>query len=289
MIVNEVGEIDIDSRLLVRDDGETVQLSNGCVCCSVRLDLAKAVHGLATKRGPDGAGFGAILIETTGVADPAPVIQTFQNIPDLRRVAQLDSIVTVADCEHLAGQLAAEEVAQSQIALADFVVLNKTDLASPAAIAEAEQAVRILNPAAEVIRAEFGRVEWRRIIDAGAFDISARIEADPRLLDELRRSGHKGISSVAFRFDRPFLLEPFAEFIEEISRTARIYRSKGFLHVEGQRRKAVFHGVNSRFNVFWSEPWPPGAKRASELVFIGRDFDPAALKAGLESCLGGRP
>ncbi len=286
MIVNEVGEIDIDSRLLRREESEFIQLSNGCVCCSLRLGLAKAVLDLATQKDPHtGADvFDAILVETTGIADPSSVIQTFHNISDLRRVAQIDSIVAIADCEHLLLQLAAEDVASAQIGMADFVLLNKTDLVQPDTIQEAESSIRTLNPMAEVIRTTFSQVDWRCIIDANAFDISARIEADPQLLDELRRSGHTDISSVSFRFDRPFDLQALVRFIDHISKTTKIYRSKGFLDIKGKDRKAVFHGVNSRFNVLWGDLWPQKYQRTSELVFIGRDILLAQLKQGLERC-----
>lgn len=280
VIVNEVGAVSIDDRLVEVQDGEIVQLANGCVCCTVRLDLARTLHRLAQS-----GNFDAIILETTGVADPAPIIQTFLNIPELKRLAQLDAFVTLVDVEQIAAQIKAEPVASQQIGMADFILLNKADLATAAQKAEARRLIADLNPFAEVLETEQARVDWRRIIEIGAFDINRRLETDPDLLEELRASSHTGIASCSFTFDQPFDLEALAAFIEEVSRSMRIYRSKGFLSVFGQRRIAIFHGVNNRFSIVWGSERAKQTKRISELVFIGREIDETALRNGLAAAL----
>jgi G3E family GTPase len=173
VIINEVGDISLDDRFVQLEEGELVQLANGCVCCTVRLDLAKAIHRMA-----ESASFDAIIIETTGLADPAPIIQTFQNIPELRRLAQLDSFVTVADAEHLASQLANEEVARNQIALADFVLLNKIDLVPLRQIDGLIAEIQKHNPFCEILQSSYAVIDWKRILDVNAFDITKRLEVE---------------------------------------------------------------------------------------------------------------
>ncbi len=283
VIINEVGEISIDDRLVTLEEGQIIPLSNGCVCCTVRLDLARTIHKLAQDPTID-----AVLLETTGVADPAPILQTFQNIPELRRVAQIDSFVTVADAQAVSELLLQEPVCRDQLVLADFVLLSKTDQVDATQVARVKEDLQKLNPFAEIIPTTHGNVNWKRLLDVSAFDLNQKIAIDPLLLDELQAVAHGGIESAAFRFQTAFDLPKLEAFVDQISRQLRIYRSKGFLHIAGYQRKAIFHGVTNRFSVVWGDAWLKEERRISELVFIGRDLQRELLQAGLASCLVAR-
>ncbi len=280
VIVNEVGAISIDGDLISRQDEEVVQLNNGCLCCTVRKDLVRGVQQLLKK-----GGFDYLLVETTGIADPGPVAQTFLNIPALTKLVRLDSILTVVDAEQLPRHLADSEVTREQIAMADFLILNKTDLVDAAAAALAEQSLRALNPHATILRTTQSRASLNQILDINAFDVDRKLALNPALLDELRTPAHGDIASFAFTFDQPFQQEALEDCIQKLSEQTKIFRSKGFLWFEGNPRRAVFHGVNNRFQVFWDRLWEKSETRSSQLVFIGRDLDRERIQAGLRGCL----
>jgi G3E family GTPase len=277
VIINEVGEIGIDAKLVETQAEDVVEMSNGCICCTVRKDLVKGIQKLLKKDNLD-----YVLIETTGVADPGPVAQTFLNIPQLQQLARLDSIITVVDAEHLESQLREADVAREQIALADFILLNKVDLISPEKLARAEQLILAINPHARIFRTEHSRLNLGELLDVNAFDLDRRLVADPKFLDELKEIYHSDITSFSFRFDRPFAIERLETELQELSEKARVYRSKGFLWIEGTPRRAVFHGVNNRFTLYWDRLWEKEENRSSQLVFIGRDLDRSQIEQTLE-------
>ena len=277
IIINEVGEIGIDGKLVEAQAEDIVEMSNGCICCTVRKDLVKGIQKLLKRDDLD-----YVLIETTGVADPGPVAQTFLNIPQLQQLARLDSIITVVDAEHLESQLREAEVAREQIALADFVVLNKVDLISPEKLLLSENIILGLNPQARIFRTVQSRVNLGELLDVNAFDLDRRLIADPEFLDELKERYHSDISSFSFRFDQPFAMERLEAELRELSEKARVYRSKGFLWIEGTPRRAVFHGVNNRFTVYWDRLWDKEETRSSQLVFIGKDLDKSQIEETLE-------
>ncbi len=277
VIINEVGEIGIDAKLVETQAEDVVEMSNGCICCTVRKDLVKGIQKLLKKDNLD-----YVLIETTGVADPGPVAQTFLNIPQLQQFARLDSVITVVDAEHLESQLREAEVAREQIALADFILLNKVDLISPEKLARAEQLILAINPHARIFRTEHSRLNLGELLDVNAFDLDRRLVADPKFLDELKEIYHSDITSFSFRFDRPFAIARLETELQELSEKARVYRSKGFLWIEGTPRRAVFHGVNNRFTLYWDRLWEKEENRSSQLVFIGRDLDRSQIEQTLE-------
>lgn len=281
VIVNEVGAIGIDGQLVENQQEEIIQLNNGCVCCSIRKDLVKGVQQLFQK-----AEFDYLLIETTGIADPGPVAQTFLNIPALQQLARLDAIVTVVDAEQIARQMGEHETARDQIALADFLLLNKTDLVSESALAATEAELRGLNPYATIFRTQQGQANLKELLDLHAFKVDRQLTADPDFLNELRaRPSHHDIVSCAFAFEQPFQIEALEAFIHELTDREKVYRSKGFLSLAGNPRRAVFHGVNNRFTLFWDRLWEKGEARQSQLVFIGRELDEARLRRELVGCL----
>jgi len=280
VIVNEIGAIDIDTQLVDRQEEEIVSLSNGCVCCTIRKDLIRGVQNLL-KRG----GFDYLLVETTGIADPGPVAQTFLNIPQLQQYVRLDSIITVVDSEQISRQMEETEVASEQIAMGDFILLNKTDLVAADALEATEKQLRSLNPHARIFRTNQSQVNLRELLDLHAFDLDKKLALDPKFLDEFEKSTHTGIVSHAFTFDRPFVIENFETLVQKLSEMEKIYRSKGFLSISGNPRRAVFHGVNNRFTIYWDRLWEKEETRQSQLVFIGKDLDPAKLRGQLERCL----
>ena len=277
IIINEVGEIGIDGKLVETQAEDVVEMSNGCICCTVRKDLVKGIQKLLKRDNLD-----YVLIETTGVADPGPVAQTFLNIPQLQQLARLDSIITLVDAEHLESQLGEAEVAREQIALADFVLLNKVDLISPEKLLLLENIILGLNPHARLFRTVHSRVNLGELLDVNAFDLDRRLVADPKFLDELKERYHSDIISFSFHFDQPFAMERLEAELLELSEKAKVYRSKGFLWIEGTPRRAVFHGVNNRFTVYWDRLWDKEETRSSQLVFIGKDLDKSLIEETLE-------
>jgi G3E family GTPase len=258
-----------------------VELSNGCICCTVRKDLVKGVQKLLKRDQLD-----YILIETTGVADPGPVAQTFLNIPQLQQFARLDSIITVVDAENVSAQLREAEVAREQIALADFILINKVDLVSGEDLAALERQILELNPHARVFHTERSRVNLKQLLDLNVFDLDRKLSVAPAFLDELKQSNHSDITSFSFSFDQPFAIERLELELQELSERSKVYRSKGILWIEGTPRRAVFHGVNNRFTIYWDRLWEKEESRLSQLVFIGKDLDRSAIEKALRRCLG---
>ena len=280
IIVNEVGRIGIDGMLVENQREEVVEMNNGCLCCTIRKDLVKGVQSLM-KRG----GFDYLLVETTGIADPGPVAQTFLNIPQLQQIVRLDSIITVVDAEQIEKQMRETETAREQIAMADFVLLNKVDLVDEAHLQRLEEQVRALNPHAQIFRTSQAQANLKELLDMHAFDLERKLAADPEFLSELNQRHHHEINSCSFEFDRPFQVEKFEFFVQELSEKEKIFRSKGFLHIAGNPRRAVFHGVNNRFTILWDRLWERDEKRTSQIVLIGRQLDEHRLQGELTKCL----
>src|ERR1700738_458071 len=281
VIINEIGEIGIDGKLVQTQFEDVVELSNGCVCCTVRKDLVQAVQKLLKKDQLD-----YILIETTGVADPGPVAQTFLNIPQLQQYTRLDSIITVVDAEHVSAQLREADVAREQIALADFILVNKVDLVNAEGLAALEEQILALNPHARIFHTEHSRVNLKQLLDLNVFDLDRKLSAVPAFLDELKQSNHSEITSFSFSFDQPFSVERLEAELQELSEKSKVYRSKGILWIEGTPRRAVFHGVNNRFTIYWDRLWEKEEVRLSQLVFIGKDLDRHAIEKRLVQALG---
>ncbi len=280
VIINEVGKIGVDGQLVERQQEEIVEMSNGCLCCTVRKDLVRGVQNLLKK-----GGFDYLLIETTGIADPGPIAQTFLNIPQLQQLVRMDSIITVVDAEQIAKQLTETETAREQIAMADFILLNKTDLVEDAALVATEAKVRGLNPHATLFRTNQSQVNLKELLDMHAFDVDQKLAVDPQFLDELSQRHHHEINSISLEFDRPFNVEALELFVQELSEREKIYRSKGFLWVEGNPRRAIFHGVNNRFTLLWDRLWEKQEPRNSQLVFIGKQIDEGRIRSQLEQCV----
>ncbi len=280
VIVNEVGKIGIDGALIEKTDDDILELSNGCLCCTVRKDLVKGVQSLLKK-----GGFDYLLIETTGIADPGPVAQTFLNIPQLQQFVRMDSIITVVDAEQIEKQMKETETAREQVAMADFLLLNKTDLVSEEQLARVEAKARELNPHATIFRTNQSQANLKEILDMNAFNVDQKLTVDPEFLNELQNRHHHDIQSFSFEYDRAFNVEKFEFFIQKLSENERVYRSKGFLAIAGNPRRAIFHGVNNRFTIMWDRLWEKDEVRKSQLVFIGKELKEDAIRAELGKCL----
>jgi G3E family GTPase len=283
VIVNEFGEIGIDNELVVNADEEVFEMNNGCICCTVRGDLIRIIGNLLKRK----ERFDAILIETTGLADPAPVAQTFFVDEDVRRRAKLDSIVTVVDAKHLAARLDDSHEAAEQIAFADTILLNKTDLVDAAELAQVEARIRAINPTALIHRTERCSLAIDRILDRRAFDLDRILAVEPAFLSEDDHQHDDAVTSVALRETRPIDPIKFDEWIRALLRTRGqdILRSKGILDIKGSPSRFVFQAVHMLCEGATGRRWAPGEARESKLVFIGRNLDFAGLRTAFASCV----
>ena len=295
VIVNEYGEIGIDGDLVVGAEEEVYELNNGCVCCKLRGDLVRVVSNLVRRPG----GFDGILIETTGLADPAPVAQTFQLDDLLRQHTRLDSVICVADARHLPMQLSSMPEAALQLAQADMVLLNKADLADEAMLAAAERAVAEVNPTAELRRVVRGELPLSQLLDRGAFD-NARLRlpslglgkpasgSSPHGYRPLDAGRHSvGVSSVSISFNRPFERTRFLPWLQRLvmEHGADLLRAKGILAFSGESRRFVFQAVHMTVDSGMGRAWTAGEAVESKLVFIGRRLDESTLREELVHCL----
>ncbi|HEX4741349.1 MAG TPA: GTP-binding protein [Caulobacteraceae bacterium] len=306
VIVNEFGEIGIDNDLVVGADEEVFEMNNGCVCCTVRGDLIRVLQGLVKRQASAARGFDAIVVETTGLADPGPVAQTFFVDDDVKAKTRLDSVTTVVDAKHILPRLADSREAREQIAFADQIVLNKTDLVSATELAEVERRLRRLNPLAQIHRAQRSNVALDAILGRGGFDLERITELEPEFLtpahgepghvhdEHCETDGHHhhdhvhddDIKGVALRLSRPLDGNKVNRWLSDLlaAKGPDILRAKGILDVAGEDRRLVFQAVHMILEGDLQRPWLDGDTRESRMVFIGRDLDEAALRAGFEAC-----
>jgi G3E family GTPase len=305
VIVNEFGEIGIDNDLIIGADEEVFEMNNGCVCCTVRGDLVRILDGLMKRK----AKFDAIIVETTGLADPAPVAQTFFVDEDVQKNARLDAVVTVADAKWLSERLKDAPEAKNQIAFADVIVLNKTDLVSKAELAEVEARIRAINPYAKLHRTERCQVALSDVLERGAFDLDRILELEPEFLDagddhdhhdhdhhgHDHGHGHGGLKhyhdedmqSLSLRSDKPLDATKFMPWLQNLvaSEGQKILRSKGILAFSDDDDRYVFQGVHMMLEGDHQRAWKDGEARESRLVFIGRELPEQIIRDGFESCI----
>jgi G3E family GTPase len=316
VIVNEFGEIGIDNDLVVDTDEEVFEMNNGCVCCTVRGDLIRVVQGLAKRKGR----FDAIVVETTGLADPGPVAQTFFVDEDVKARTRLDSVTTVVDAKHILLRLSDSREAREQIAFADQIVLNKTDLVSEGDLRLIEARLRRLNPLAPIHRAQRSNVPLTAILGRGGFDLDRILTLEPEFLNPAHgEEGHvhdetcehhdhdhhhhdhdhdhhghddghalhdDDIKGVSLRLDRPVDANKISAWLNDLlaQQGPDILRAKGILDVKGEERRLVFQAVHMILEGDLQREWRDGDQRYSRMVFIGRNLDEAKLKAGFEAC-----
>ena len=306
VIVNEFGEIGIDNELVVGADEEVFEMNNGCICCTVRGDLIRIIEGLMKRKGQ----FDGIVIETTGLADPAPVARTFFVDEDVREAARLDAVVTVADAKWLSQRLRDAPEAKNQIAFADVVILNKTDLVSAAELREVEARIRGINPYATLHRAERCDVAIADVLERRAFDLDRILEIEPAFLEVddhehdhshghdhhhdhdhghshgLKHYHDEDMQSISARLAGDLDPDKFMPWISRLTqeRGPDILRCKGIVAFKDDPKRFVFQGVHMMLDGEPQREWKAGETRESKVVFIGRNLDEAAIRAGFLAC-----
>jgi G3E family GTPase len=280
VIVNEFGAISIDAELVVGVDEKILQINNGCICCTVRTDLVSTITNLFSGTRP----ISRIVIETTGLADPAPIIQSFIVDEVLSATTILDAVVTVVDAAHidrwLADQSSGENVAAEQIAFADIAVISKLDVVDEEGSAKCEATIRAINPMVRVIRPTEGRVNVASIVDVKAFDLRNCLTIEPQLLSNLEHEHDLAVASVEIREEHPLDGPRFFRWLNAFvqSNGAALLRTKGILSLAGEARRWVFHGVHMTLEGRPGRAWAATEPRTSAIVFIGKGLDPARIR-----------
>ena len=315
VIVNEFGEIGIDNDIVVGADEEVFEMNNGCICCTVRGDLVRILDGLMRRKGK----FDAIIVETTGLADPAPVAQTFFIDENVGRKTRLDAVVTVADARWLNDRLKDAPEAKNQIAFADVILINKTDLVTPEELSEVEARIRGINPYAKVHKTQRANIALDQVLGRNAFDLDRILDIEPDFLggddhdhhhhdhnndhhhehdhdhDHKHAHSHGGLKhyhdedmqSISLRTDKPLNPDKFFPWVQELVQKEgpSILRCKGILSFKGDDERFVFQGVHMILDGDHQRPWKDGEKRDSRIVFIGRNLPGKAIAEGFESCV----
>ena len=311
VIVNEFGEIGIDNELVVNADEEVFEMNNGCICCTVRGDLVRIIDGLMRRKGK----FDAIIVETTGLADPAPVAQTFFMDEAVGSRTKLDAVVTVADAKWLMDRLKDAPEAKNQIAFADVILINKTDLVAPEELSELEARIRGLNPYARLHRTERAKIDIGEVLGRNAFDLDRILEIEPSFLeaddhhhdhDHHHEHGHdhhhhhhhhhgnglkhyhdEEMQSVSLKTDKPLNPDKFFPWIQDLVAKdgPSILRCKGIVSFKDDPERFVFQGVHMILDGDHQRPWRADEKRDSRAVFIGRNLPEDRIRQGFESCI----
>ena len=284
VIVNEFGEVGIDGQLIEQDsDEQLIEFNNGCLCCTVRGDLVETIGRLRERAGE----LDAILIETTGIADPAPVASTFFVSEEVRAGTRLDSFITVVDAINLEKNLDQSVEAQEQVAFADIILINKTDLASEEQLQRIERRVRTLNPLARLHRTDHSVIDLGQILNVNAFQLEAKLQVDPAFLDDHEHEHDPAIASFVLRESRPIDMNRFMSWISQLLQEQgdAVLRTKGVFNAASFGERVVFQSVRmlttmSRFNA-----WEAGEARQTEYVVIGRHLDQAMFAEGLAKCV----
>jgi G3E family GTPase len=307
VIVNEFGEIGIDNDLVVGADEEVFEMNNGCICCTVRGDLIRIIDGLMRRKGK----FDAIIVETTGLADPAPVAQTFFVDENVGKRAKLDAVVTVADAKWLKDRLRDAPEAKNQIAFADVILLNKTDLVSEADLREVEARIRGINPYATLHRTERCAIPLAEVLGRNAFDLDRILDIEPAFLKEgnghdhhhdhdhdhdhdhehdhggLKHYHDEDMQSFSLKSEKPLDPDKFFPWIQNLvaQEGQKILRCKGILSFKGDPERFVFQGVHMILDGDHQRAWKDDEERLSRAVFIGRDMPEEMIRKGFAECV----
>ncbi|MSP01776.1 MAG: GTP-binding protein [Acetobacteraceae bacterium] len=284
VVINEFGELGVDNDLVVDTDEEVFEMNNGCICCTVRGDLIRIVSGLMKRRDK----FDGIIIETTGLANPAPVAQTFFVDEDVKARTRLDAIVTVVDAKHLPARLADSHEAEDQIAFADVIVLNKIDLVTPEELDAVEARIKSINRHAIIHRTQRASVAIDQVLNRGAFDLGRILEFEPDFLDGDDDHEHnEDIASLSFQVDKPIDPEKFNAWIGALlqEQGPDLLRTKGILAYANEPRRFAFQAVHMIADGDFISDWKAGEAQVSRLVFIGRNLNRPKLRRGFEGCV----
>ncbi len=281
VIVNEFGEVGIDNQLVIDADEEIFEMNNGCICCTVRGDLIRIIGNLMRRRDK----FDHLVIETTGLADPAPVIQTFFVDEEIQTQMNLDAVVTVVDAKHIWSHWDSDE-AQEQIAFANVILLNKTDLVESHQLSELEQKIRAMNAMVKIYHTQNAEIAMDAVLGVRAFDLDRALEIDPEFLGEDAHEHDESVFSFAIVESGAVDLEKLNKWLTELlqNQGPNIFRMKGILNVAGEDNRFVFQGVHMIFDGKPDRPWKAKETRKNELVFIGRNLDAEKLRQDFLAC-----
>lgn len=288
VIENEFGEEGIDNELLLQDRNEQiVEMNNGCICCTVRGDLVRILNDLEQRRRVGEIVFERVVIETTGLADPGPVAQTFFIDDDVADHYLLDAVITVVDAKHAMQQLDASREVREQVAFADRILLSKVDLVEAEAVQALRERLLRINPRAPIRPVHFGQVEIGEILDIRGFNLNAILEIDPGFLDEDDHIHDEDVGSFVFRSSRPFDPGKLEDFLSGLIQVygQDMLRYKGVLYMAGSNRQTVIQGIHQMMGADQGRPWAAGEKPGNKLVFIGRKLPKDLFLKGLQQCL----
>jgi len=283
VVINEFGELGVDNDLVIDADEEVFEMNNGCICCTVRGDLIRIVNQLVKRKGQlDG-----IIIETTGLADPSPVAQTFFVDEQVKARSRLDAIITVVDAKHLLARLGDSHEAEEQVAFADVIVLNKTDLVTPEELKVVEARIRTINRSARILPTHRAGVPIAELLDRGSFDLGRILEMEPDFLTGEDDHEHDdAVTSVSLTSDTPLDRQRFNQWIGTVlgEKGQDLLRTKGILHFQGDNQRFAFQAVHMIADGDYVGAWKPGDPRQSRIVFIGRELNRPELRRGFEAC-----
>ena len=287
VIENEFGEIGVDSEIIESGEEQIVEMNNGCVCCTVRGDLIRILGTLKEKRDTGALKFDRVVIETTGMADPGPVAQTFFTDEEIGNYYLLDSIITLVDAKHAPKQLDEFHEAQEQVGFADRILLSKTDVADEKETEVLIQRIRKMNPRAPIKKVHFGNAPIDEVLDIRGFNLNAILALEPDFLTDSHHEHHDEVESFVFRSKKPFdgaKLEAFLSGMIQMH-GPDLLRYKGVLWMKGNPRRVVFQGVHMMMGGDMGKPWAKNEAKQSILVFIGKKLPKDIFIAGLEECL----
>jgi G3E family GTPase len=288
VIENEFGETGVDNEILVKDDQEQiVEMNNGCLCCTVRGDLVRILGDLVRKRREGRLRFDRVVIETTGLANPGPVAQTFFMDEEIHKDYLLDAVITVVDAKHGQRQLDEHDEARAQVGFADRILLSKTDLVAEPELADLTDRLRDMNPRAHQKKVHFGETDIREILDIRGFNLNAALEIDPGFLEEGHHHHDDDVKSFVWKDARPLHMEKIETFLSLMVQNygEDLLRYKGVLNIQGEPRRMIFQGVHMLMGGTPGKPWAPGEPRESVMVFIGRRIPRRLFEEGLAYCV----
>ena len=288
VIENEFGETGVDNEILVEDrEEQIIEMNNGCLCCTVRGDLVRILGELGKKRRQGTLRFDRVVIETTGLANPGPVAQTFFMDEGVHDEYLLDAVITVVDAKHGQRQLDEHDEARAQVGFADRILLSKTDLVDEAEVTDLMDRLRDMNPRAHQKKVHFGATDIREILDIRGFNLNAALEIDPGFLTEDHHHHDDDVKSFVWKDPRPLHMEKIETFLSLMVQNygEDLLRYKGVLNIQGEPRRMIFQGVHMLMGGTPGKPWAPGEARESVMVFIGRRIPRRLFEEGLSYCV----
>ncbi|MGZ5595278.1 MAG: CobW family GTP-binding protein [Usitatibacter sp.] len=288
VIENEFGETGVDNDILVKDkDEQIIEMNNGCLCCTVRGYLVRILGDLGRKRSEGSIKFDRVIIETTGLANPGPVAQTFFMDEGIHDQYLLDAVVTVVDAKHAEKTLDDHDEARRQVGFADRILLSKTDLVEDEKVEALVKRLRKMNPRAHQAKVHMGHADIKEILDIRGFNLNAVLEVDPSFLEDDRHEHDDDVKSFVWKDARPLHMEKIETFLSLMVQNygEELLRYKGVLNVQGEPRRMIFQGVHMLMGGTPGKPWEPGEKRESVMVFIGRKLPRRLFEEGLAYCV----